>query len=256
MSAHSGAPAGGALAEKVVLVTGATGGIGSATARAAAQAGARVAVHHLRDGERAGALAAALPGEGHVVVEADVTDPGDVEAMVGAVVDRAGALDVLVNNAGIMENQPFLTMDLTAWRRTTAVDLDGVFLCSRHAGAVMWEGDGGVIVNVASQLAFKGAAGYAAYVAAKAGVVGLTRALAREIGPRVRVCAIAPGPVDSPMTAPYQDMAWIAERTAPLVAGRLADPAEVAAAIVFLASDAASLMHGQTLHANGGGVLA
>ncbi|WP_341359204.1 SDR family oxidoreductase [Georgenia sp. M64] len=255
MSASSAAT-GAALAGKVVLVTGATGGIGSATAHAAATAGARVAVHHLRDAERADALAAALPGAGHVVVEADVTDPGDVEAMVGAVVDRAGALDVLVNNAGIMEDQPFLTMDLTDWRRTTSVDLDGVFLCCRHAGARMWEGDGGVIVNVASQLAFKGAAGYAPYVAAKAGVVGLTRSLARELGPRVRVCAIAPGPVDSPMTAPYQDMAWIAERTAPLVAGRLADPAEVAAAIVFLASDAASLMHGQTLHANGGGVLA
>jgi 3-oxoacyl-[acyl-carrier protein] reductase len=248
--------AAGALAGKVVLVTGATGGIGSATAHAAAAAGARVAVHHLRDGERAHALAAALPGAGHVVVEADVTDPGDVEAMVRDVVERAGALDVLVNNAGIMEDQPFLEMDLADWRRTMAVDLDGVFLCSRHAGAVMWDGEGGVIVNVASQLALKGAAGYSAYVAAKAGVIGLTRSLAREIGPRVRVCAIAPGPVDSPMTAPYQDMAWIAERTGPLVSGRLADPAEIAASVVFLASDAASLMHGQTLHANGGGVLA
>ena len=246
----------GALAGRVVLVTGATGGIGSATAVAAAAAGARVAVHHLREAAAAEELLDRLPGDGHVAVEADVTDPGDVEAMVAAVVELAGSLDVLVNNAGIMEDQPFLTMDLTDWRRTTAVDLDGVFLCCRHAGALMWDGDGGVIVNVASQLASKGAAGYAAYVAAKAGVVGLTRALAREIGPRVRVCAIAPGPVDSPMTAPYQDMAWIAERTGSLVAGRLADPAEIAASIVFLASDAASLMHGQTLHANGGGVLA
>ena len=245
------------LAGKVVLVTGAAGGIGSATVRAAAAAAATIVLNHVGDHDAVSALTAELSGRGARVLacEADVADWSAVEGMMSDVLGAFGRLDVLVNNAGIMLERPFLTTSEADWRRTLRVDLDGVFVCSRHAAQPMLDGGGGVIVNVASQLALKGAAGYAAYCAAKAGVIGLTRAMARELGPAIRVNAVAPGPVASPMTAPYQDEEWLAERTGPLVIGRLAEPDEVAQAILFLAGDGASLMHGQTLHANGGGVM-
>lgn len=245
------------MSGRVVLITGATGGIGTATARAFAARGADVVLNHLGCGPAADVLAAELSEHGGEVLvhEADVGDWEAVGAMTGALRERFGRLDVLVNNAGLMEEQRFAEISLVDWNRTIGVDLTGVFVCARQVLGLMSGGGGGAIVNVASQLAFKGAAGYAAYCAAKAGVVGLTRAMARELGPGVRVNAVAPGPVASPMTAPWHTPEWLAERTGPLVIGRLAEPAEVADAIVFLASDAAALMHGQTLHANGGGVM-
>ncbi|MBZ2195566.1 SDR family NAD(P)-dependent oxidoreductase [Occultella gossypii] len=245
----------GVLKEKVVVVTGATGGIGSAIVRAVGAAGGvPVIVHH---GEAAAATALAESvGVGALVREVDVRDWDQVAGLVDDVLAERGRLDVLVNNAGIMAEVPFTEMTRADWDATMDVDLTGVFLCARHAAVPMLAAGGGAIVNVSSQLAFKGAAGYTAYCAAKAGVAGLTRALAREIGPTVRVTAIAPGPVASPMTDPYATDEWLAERTGPLVIGRLAEPEEIAASVVFLASEAGSLMHGQTLHANGGGVLA
>lgn len=245
----------GVLAGKVVVVTGATGGIGSATVRAVAAAGGVPVVAHLGEHDAAARLSREA-GEQSMAWEVDVTDWDSVADLLRGVVERYGRIDVLVNNAGVMDEVPFLEMTRADWDATMEVDLTGVFVCSRHAAAAMIETGGGVIVNLASQLAFKGARGYTSYCAAKGGVVSLTRALAREIGPTVRVCAIAPGPVASPMTEPYATPEWLAERTGPLVIDRLAHAEEIAASVVFLASDAASLMHGQTLHANGGGVLA
>lgn len=244
----------GALEGRVVLVTGATGGIGAATVRAVAAAGGHPVIAHYRDGRAAAALAESV-GPDVLVHETDVRDWDQVAALIRAVLVHHGRLDVLVNNAGLMAEVPFIEMTRDDWDTTLDVDLTGVFLCARHAVGPMLAAGGGAIVNVASQLAFKGAAGYTAYCAAKAGVVGLTRALAREVGPTVRVNAIAPGPVASAMTAPYTSPEWLSERTGPLVISRLAEPDEVAATIVFLASDASSLLHGQTLHANGGGVM-
>lgn len=241
----------GTLDGRHALVTGAVGGIGTATVRALAAAGAAVAVHHLGQPGPARALAEELPGA--VVVEGDVRDEAAVERFVAAAADRLGGLDVVVNNAAVMTEEPFLETPAARWRDTLDVDLTGAFLVTRAALARMPEG---ALVNVSSQLAFKGAAGLAAYCAAKAGLVGLTRALAREFGPAVRVNAVAPGPVDTPLIAPYADEAWREARTAHLVTGRLAAPEEIAAVVVFLASDAAAQFHGQTLHCNGGGVLA
>jgi 3-oxoacyl-[acyl-carrier protein] reductase len=220
-------------------------------------AGAAVVVHHLGQAEHAEQLAASIRAADAdaLVLEADVTRPSEVDAMVATAERELGPIDVLVNNAGIMIELPFLETSLEDWRRTLDVDLTGVFICTRSVVAGMVHRRRGAIVNIASQLAFKGAPDTAAYCAAKGGVVGLTRALAREFGPAVRVNAVAPGPLETAMTAPFATAEWRARRTAHMVAGDLGHPADVAPAVVFLASDDAALFHGQTLHVNGGGVM-
>lgn len=256
------------LVGRVVVITGATGGIGAATAAEVARSGGIPVLVHYRDAGRAQRLAAELaevvdlaaagggPCGPVLTVDVDVRDSAEVAAMVAAVTDRYGRIDVLVNNAGTMEEIAFTETTDADWERTIETDLTGVFRTTRQVVPVMQAAGSGVVVSVASQLAVKGAAGYTAYCAAKAGVIGMTRALAREIGPQVRVCAIAPGPVRTPMTAPYLTEEWVSDRARSLISGRLAEPEEIAAAICYLAGDGAALMHGQTLHANGGGVLA
>lgn len=246
------------LAGRTVLVTGALGGLGGPIVDALAAAGARVAVHHLDQPEDADRAVAGLRGRGTdaLAVRADVTDWDQVERMVADVEAGLGPIDVLVNNAGFMAPGRLVEMTLAQWNRTIDVDLTGVFLVSRHVLPGMLARGAGVVVNMSSQLAFKGAHDYSSYCAAKAGVVGLTRAMAREVGPVVRVNAIAPGPIDTEFIRPWKTDEWVAERTRDSVAGRLGRPDEVAPAVVFLASDGASLLHGQTLHLNGGGVMA
>jgi 3-oxoacyl-[acyl-carrier protein] reductase len=246
-----------ALAGKTVLVTGALGGIGAHMVDALAESGARVAVHHLGQPDKADSAVARLEKSGHhaLAVESDVTDWDQVESMVRTVTKELGPVDVLVNNAGYMTPGRLVDMTLEQWTRTINVDLTGVFVVSRHVLPGMLERGHGVIINMSSQLAFKGAHDYASYCAAKAGVVGLTRAMAREVGPRVRVNAIAPGPIDTPFIEPWKTPAWVDERTRDSVIGRLGTPEEIAPAVVFLAGDGASLLHGQVLHLNGGGVM-
>lgn len=250
--------AGLALAGRTVLVTGALGGLGAPIVDALAAAGARVAVHHLGQPDDADRTVEELRGRGTpaLAVQADVTDWDQVERMVATVEAGLGPVDVLVNNAGFMAPGRLVDMTLEQWRRTIDVDLTGVFLVSRHVLPGMLARGSGVVVNMSSQLAFKGAHDYTSYCAAKAGVVGLTRAMAREVGPVVRVNAIAPGPVDTEFIRPWKTEEWVAERTRDSVAGRLGLPEEIAPAVVFLASPGAALMHGQTLHLNGGGVMA
>jgi 3-oxoacyl-[acyl-carrier protein] reductase len=240
------------------LVTGSLGAIGSAIVDDLAAAGASIGLHHLGQPEDAAAQVNRLRASGveaHAV-EADIRRWDETAAMVEEIESRLGAVDILVNNAGFMEPAPFTEMTLEQWRQTIDVDLTGVFVCSRHVVPGMRRRGRGVIINLSSQLAFKGAHDYTAYCAAKAGVAGLTRAMARELGPVIRVNAVAPGPVDTPFIAPWATDEWRDERTRDLVIRRLAVPEEVAPAVTFLASPAASLMHGQTLHINGGGVLA
>lgn len=246
------------LAGEVALVTGATGALGAAICRDLARAGADVAVHHLGEEDAAKALADELASSFAVrttTVAADVTSWDEVAQAVAVVTQELGTITVLVNNAGFMEPVRIVDSGLADWRRTLGVDLDGVFIVTRHVLPGMLESHGR-IVNVSSQLAFKGAVDYVAYATAKAGVLGFTKALAREVGPRVRVNAIAPGPIDTPMVRPYATPEWVQARTRDSVAGRLGTPEEIGPAVVFLAGPGAELMHGQTVHLNGGGVMA
>jgi 3-oxoacyl-[acyl-carrier protein] reductase len=167
-----------------------------------------------------------------------------------------GWIDILVNNAGIMTEIPLLHLTLEDWSDTLDINLTGYFLCLREVARQMVSRRTGSIVNIASQLAYRGGSGRAQYSIAKAGVLGLTRAAARELADHgVRVNAIAHGPIQTPMIEPYQAPDWVEAKLASSVLKRLGRPEEVAGTLVFLVSDAASLYISQTLSPNGGGVM-
>lgn len=243
------------LAGRVALVTGAAGSLGSDICRELSRSGANVAVHHLDTPDEAEALAGELRilGASATVVQGDVVR--NANQIVEQTESELGPIDVLVNNAGYMDERPMLETPLEIWQRTLDIDLTGVFLMCQATLAGMVERGRGNIVNVSSQLAFKGGLSVAPYCAAKAGVVGLTRAMAREFGPMIQVTAVAPGPLETPMTQPFADKAWLSARTSGLIIGRLGQTDEVAPIVAFLAGDGAALLNGQVIHCNGGGVM-
>jgi 3-oxoacyl-[acyl-carrier protein] reductase len=245
------------LDDQVAVVTGATGGLGAAIARSLADAGARVVLAYLGAAPTPEVLddIAERSGLQPIAVEADVVDASSLQALASTVVDQMGAIDVLVNNAGILEQAAILDTSAQSWARVLDVNLTGTFLAAKTVVPQMLKQQSGAIINVASQLAFKGAVETSAYTASKAGIIGLTRTMARELGPTIRVNAIAPGPIATAMNDPYADADWISQRTNGLVMKRLATAEEVAPGVVFLATAAGVLMHGQTLHLNGGGVM-
>jgi 3-oxoacyl-[acyl-carrier protein] reductase len=244
------------LTGKAILVTGASRGIGAAISVACAEAGANVAVGYLDNAEGAARTVSVVEERGTKAeaFQADVADPEQVSTMVAEAVGRFGRIDGLVNNAGIMPESPVLDMSVEEWRKVIDVDLTGAFLCSRAVAPSMLERGEGAIVMIASRLGQIGFAGVAHYSAAKAGVLGLTKALAREWGPRgIRVNAVAPGVTITDMASDVMEGETGRRRLAELPAGRFAQPEDVAASVVFLLSDAASLYYGQTLCPNGGG---
>lgn len=242
------------LTDRVTLVTGAATGIGRATALALAHAGATVAVGHLRQHALATEVVAAIAAIGGraIACEADVSITADVESMVGRVERELGPIDIAVHAAGVIQERDFLDTSDADWDHVVGIDLKGVFICCRAVLARMAPRGRGCVVNIASELGHLGRARYAPYCAAKAGVIGLTKSLAREFAPAIRVNAIAPGPVDTPMLslAHMSPEVLAAEQAIP--AGRVGRPEEIAATAVFLASDAASFFHGQILGPNGG----
>ncbi|MBW4716403.1 SDR family NAD(P)-dependent oxidoreductase [Saccharothrix obliqua] len=248
----------GALAGRRCLITGAASGIGAAIAVAYAREGAIVA---LADRDEAGLARtrAALPGGGgqHTHHVLDLTDPAEVTATVDAVIESHGGVDVLVNCAGILDETPLVEMDLATWQRMIDVDLTSVFLLCRAVVPHMLAAGGGRVVNVASQLAQKGGAGLTHYCAAKAGVIGFTKALAREVSDRgVLVNAIAPGPISTPLIDGLSEQ-WRRDKEAELPLGRFGLAEEVAPTAVLLASDpGGNLYTGQTLGPNSGDVMA
>lgn len=248
----------GALSGRTILVTGASRGIGAAIALACADAGADVAVGYLTESEPAGRTVEAVRQRGcdAEAYSADISDHIQVGRMVGKVMERFGRIDGLVNNAGIMPETPALEISIEEWHRVLDVDLTGAFHCSRAVAPAMIEHEKGSIVMVSSRLGQIGFAGVVHYSAAKAGLLGLTKALAREWGPRgVRVNAVAPGVTVTEMVTDVMEGEVGRRRLAELPSGRFAQPEEVASGVVFLLSDASSMYFGQTLCPNGGGYM-
>jgi 3-oxoacyl-[acyl-carrier protein] reductase len=272
------------LKDKVALVTGAGSGIGRAIATLFAQEGARVIANDVNEKAAQETVEKLGPaGSGARAIEADVADSAQVKAMFAEVEREFGSLDVLVNNAGIgsagtsaadrdrlRERSDTRIMELLGgqriqthwditqtmsdetWHRMIAVHLDGTFFCTREALRLMSRRDQGVIINLSSVAGLTGLENVPHYSAAKAGILGFTRAVAREVGSRkIRVNAICPGFIDTPMTQPMSDLMRkaVIGRT-PL--GRYAEPGEVAQTALFLASDDSSFFTGQWLSPNGG----
>jgi 3-oxoacyl-[acyl-carrier protein] reductase len=241
---------------KVALVTGAQQGIGRATAVALARDGADVGINYLDDRAAAERVADAVREAGRraALVQGDVSHARDAAAMVDAVARELGAVHILVNNAGIFPRGGFLRMTEAEWDRVLDVNLKGSFLCAQAAARRMvTAGGGGAIVNVSS-VAIRGTPLGVHYAASKAGVVGLTRAMALALAPhRIRVNAIAPGLTDTAQPRHGHSEAELVElgRQIPLE-GRIARPDEIARVAVFLASEEAGWVTGQTIHVNGG----
>jgi 2-hydroxycyclohexanecarboxyl-CoA dehydrogenase len=243
------------LEGKTALVTGGASGIGAATARRLAAEGARVAIGDL-DEQGACTVAGELDGFACVL---DVSDAGSARAGVAAVVAELGEIDVLVNNAGTDRFAFFVNSDEELWDFVLGVNLRGVLAVTHAVLPRMQERRTGAIVNVASEAGRVGSQGSVVYSAAKAGVIGFTKAIARESARyRVRCNAVAPGPIETPLlnNAP-RILGEIGERLKQgmvnaTVMGRSGEPEEVAAAIAFLASDDASYVTGQTLNVSGG----
>lgn len=245
------------LAGRTALVTGASTGIGRAIALAFAQAGAKVIINHLgREGQaREAVQEIEALGARAWAVEADVSRAVDVARMAEQIQRDCGLVDVLVNNAGIIQEKPFLETTEDDWDRMLSTDLKSVFLTSRAFLPAMVARKAGVIINIASDLAVLGRAQYAPYCAAKAGVLGLTRSLAREFAPAIRVNAIAPGPVNTAMVSlEAMSPEWMAKEL-DIPQHRVAEPQEIAATALFLASDLSRFYCGQVLGPNGGSVM-
>jgi len=243
------------LRGKVAIVTGAGSGIGRATALRFAAEGAKLVVNDL-DADAASRVAKEIEAEGGIAVAfpADVADPRQVEALVREATTRFGRLDVLVNNAAAVIPGPVETIADADWRRTQSVTLDGVFYGIRAAVPVMAAQGGGAIINIASGAAVAGEPGLAAYGAAKAAVVNLTKTAAVENAARgVRINTILPGPIETPpLLAAVEATGGRAGWDRQIPCGRLGRPEEMAAVALFLASDEASYVHGAAIIADGG----
>jgi len=238
------------LTGKVALVTGASGGIGGAIARALHAQGAAVVLSGTRE-EALEALKAELGGRAHVA-PCNLADPAAVETLVKTAEAAAGPVDILVNNAGMTRDNLLMRMRDEEWDQVIAVDLTAAFRLSRAVLRGMMKKRWGRIVSVTSVVAMIGNPGQGNYAAAKAGLAGMTKALAHEVASRnITANCVAPGFIATTMTEGLSDVirdAFIRR----IPAGRLGTPVEIGAAVAFLASEEASYITGQTLHANGG----
>jgi NAD(P)-dependent dehydrogenase (short-subunit alcohol dehydrogenase family) len=242
------------LANKIALVTGAGRGIGREIARRLSREGASLAVVDV-DGAAADRVAEEIRREGGAAApfQADISDPAQVDALMAAVVAKFGRLDILVNNAGIGHAKAFLDIPLAEWEQVLRVNLTGTFLCAQAGARVMARQRAGRIINVGSISGERGGTGRAAYGASKAGVILLTKVMAVELSPLgISVNCVSPGPTETEQVRQCHDPATRQAYHRLLTLNRYADPAEIAAATVFLASDDASFVSGHILNVDGG----
>lgn len=236
---------------KAAIITGAGSGIGRAIATRLAKDGYGVIVNDFRL-QAAQAVAREIGGR---AIGGDVSKEADVAAIYRACVDAFGGCTHLINNAGHVHQARFIDLVPEEFDRMIAVHLRGTYLCIRAALPAMLQAKSGVIVNIASQLGQIGGTELAHYAAAKAGIIGLTKSLAREVSAEgVRVNAVAPGPINTPLVMALSE-AWRKEKAAGLPLRRFGEPEEVAATVAFLCSDEAKLYVGQTLGPNSGDVM-
>jgi 3-oxoacyl-[acyl-carrier protein] reductase len=247
----------GKLSGKTAIVTGGARGIGGEIAKAFAAEGADVVIADLLGADVAAPVLSSIAesGQRSLLVRTDVSEEQQVRAMVDAALAEFGQVDILVNDAGTFSQSAFAELEVAEWDRVLAVNLRGVFLCTRFVLPGMLERRRGKIINVASQLGQIGGIEMVHYSASKAGVIGLTKALAREVSTQgVHVNAIAPGPILTEMMA-QETEEWAARKLSELPIGRFGEVHEVAPTAVFLASDDSSYYVGQTLCPNGGDVM-
>jgi len=242
----------GLLRDRVAVVTGAAQGLGLAIAEVFAAEGAALVLADMNEEQVVAAAAALGIGDRALGVRCDVTDEADVDALVAAADARFGRLDVMVNNAGVTRDSTMRKMTVADFELVVDVSLKGAWLGTRAAAGYMREHGGGSIVNMSSISGKAGNPGQTNYSAAKAGIVGLTKAAAKEVGfAGVRVNALQPGIIDTPMTAVLSDEVR-AQRLADIPLGRFGQPAEVAQVALFLASDMSSYLTGVTIEITGG----
>jgi 3-oxoacyl-[acyl-carrier protein] reductase len=245
------------LSGQVAIVTGASRGIGRAVAIALAAEGAKVVVNYAKSSPAADAVVAEIEGMGSeaIALQADVAQTDQVDALFSAVLEQWGRIDVLVNNAGIARDTLLIRMKLEDWQAVIDLNLTGVFLCTKAASKVMLKQRSGRIINVTSVVGEMGNAGQANYSASKAGVIGFTKTIAKEVASRgITVNAVAPGFITTDMTADLK----IGEEVLKMIPlGRYGEPDEVAGLIRFLAADAAAAyITGQVINVDGGMVMA
>ncbi|HEY3425568.1 MAG TPA: 3-oxoacyl-[acyl-carrier-protein] reductase [Negativicutes bacterium] len=242
---------------KVAIVTGASRGIGRAVVIALAKAGAKVVINYAGNVIAAQEVEQVITNAGGqaILVQGDVSDAGAVEAMVKQTMDTYGRIDILINNAGITRDNLLMRMKEEDWDMVMNTNLKGIFHCTKAASRIMMKQRSGKIINMTSVVGVMGNAGQSNYAAAKAGVIGFTKSMAKELSSRgITVNAIAPGFISTDMTAVLSDQVKT-ELATKVPLGRLGAPEDVAAAVLFLASDTANYITGQTLHVDGGMVM-
>lgn len=245
------------LAGKTAIITGASRGIGAEIARKFAADGAKVVVNYSGSQEKAEAVVADIQANGGeaIAVKANVSDSESVKAMVDETMKTFGSVDILVNNAGITRDNLMMRMKDDEWDDVINTNLKGVFVCTKAVTRQMMKQRAGRIINIASIVGVMGNAGQANYVASKAGVIGLTKTTARELASRgITANAVAPGFITTDMTDQLNEEVQKA-MLGQIPLGRFGAPEDVAKAVLFLASDDASYMTGQTLHLDGGMVM-
>lgn len=239
------------LTNKVAIVTGSSRGIGKATVELLAERGARVVINYKSDEVSAKAVLKSVGAKNALLVQADVTKEDDVSNLVAATIQKFGTIDILVNNAGEILRPGDWQSDLETWQATLDVNLTSAWLMSKAVAPIMSKKRAGAIVNVTSVYGFLGAAPVLAYTVAKGGLITLTKALAKEFAPHIRVNAVAPSNVMTDMTkGAGEELIELFRQQTPIK--RIAEPAELAKTIVFLASDEASYTTGEMVVVDGG----